>query len=105
MFGCGKRRRSPGKVAFFHVRMDVLRNTGQCAVVDSTVGTSSVGWNAAPSLEGREVGHLLLSQAVAFRTDLLVMGAYGQSKLREWVFGGVTRTVLYEAGLPVLMSR
>jgi nucleotide-binding universal stress UspA family protein len=33
------------------------------------------------------------------------MGAYGHSQLTEWVFGGVTRTVLYEAGLPVLMSR
>jgi nucleotide-binding universal stress UspA family protein len=54
---------------------------------------------------GQEVGHLLLSQAVAFRANLLVMGAYGHSKLREWMFGGVTRTVLYEAGLPVLMSR
>jgi nucleotide-binding universal stress UspA family protein len=47
----------------------------------------------------------LLSQAVEFRADLLIMGAYGHSKLREWMFGGVTRTVLYEAGLPVLMSR
>lgn len=51
------------------------------------------------------VGHLLLSHAVAFHADLLVMGAYGHSTLREWVFGGVTRTFLYEAGLPVLMSR
>ena len=57
------------------------------------------------SSEGQEVGHLLLSQTVAFRADLLVMGAYGHSTLREWMFGGVTRTVLYEAGLPVLMSR
>ena len=54
---------------------------------------------------GQDVGHLLLSQAVAFRADLLVMGAYGHSTLREWMFGGVTRTVLYEADLPVLMSR
>jgi len=57
------------------------------------------------SSEGQDVGHLLLSQAAAFRADLFVMGAYGQSKLREWIFGGVTRTVLYEASLPVLMSR
>lgn len=54
---------------------------------------------------GNDVGQLLLSQATAFRADLLVMGAYGHSTLREWMFGGVTRTVLYEAGLPVLMSR
>jgi nucleotide-binding universal stress UspA family protein len=57
------------------------------------------------SSEGKDVGALLLSQAATFRADLLVMGAYGHSQVREWVFGGVTRTVLYEAGLPVLMSR
>jgi nucleotide-binding universal stress UspA family protein len=54
---------------------------------------------------GEHVGRLLLSQATAFGADLLVMGAYGHTHLREWMFGGVTRTVLYEAGLPVLMSR
>jgi len=54
---------------------------------------------------GEEVGHLLLAQAGAFGADLLVMGAYGHSTLHEWLFGGVTRTVLYAAGLPVLMSR
>jgi nucleotide-binding universal stress UspA family protein len=57
------------------------------------------------SSSGKDVGQLLLSQATAFGADLLVMGAYGHSHLREWMFGGVTRTVLYEAGLPVLMSR
>jgi nucleotide-binding universal stress UspA family protein len=54
---------------------------------------------------GKSVGRLLLSQATAFGADLLVMGAYGHTQLREWMFGGVTRTVLYEADLPVLMSR
>ncbi len=54
---------------------------------------------------GKDVGRLLLSQAAAFRADLVVMGAYGHSYLSEWMFGGVTRTVLREAGLPVLMSR
>jgi nucleotide-binding universal stress UspA family protein len=57
------------------------------------------------SSDGEEVGHLLLSQAAAFRADLVVMGAYGHSQLSEWMFGGVTRTVLREAGVPVLMSR
>jgi nucleotide-binding universal stress UspA family protein len=54
---------------------------------------------------GKDVGRLLLSQAAAFRADLIVMGAYGHSHLSEWMFGGVTRTVLREADLPVLMSR
>jgi nucleotide-binding universal stress UspA family protein len=55
--------------------------------------------------KGEDVGRLLLSQATAFGADLLVMGAYGHSRLRERVFGGVTRTVLTEAALPVLMCR
>lgn len=54
---------------------------------------------------GQDIGGLLLSQAGSFRADLLVMGAYGHSQVREWVFGGVTRTVLYQATIPVLMSR
>ncbi len=54
---------------------------------------------------GKDVGRLLLSQAADFSANLLVMGAYGHSHMREWMFGGVTRTVLYEARLPVLMSR
>jgi nucleotide-binding universal stress UspA family protein len=54
---------------------------------------------------GRDVGQQILSQADAFKADLLVMGAYGHSQVRQWVFGGVTRTVLYEANIPVLMSR
>jgi nucleotide-binding universal stress UspA family protein len=54
---------------------------------------------------GKDVGHFLLSQASAFGADLVVMGAYGHSYLRQWMFGSVTRTVLYEADFPVLMSR
>lgn len=36
--------------------------------------------------------------------DLIVMGAYGHSRLREWVFGGVTRRVLQAAPVCCLMS-
>lgn len=57
------------------------------------------------SSEGQDVGRFLLSRAAAFRADVLVMGAYGHSQVREWMFGSVTRTVLYEASVPVLMSR
>jgi nucleotide-binding universal stress UspA family protein len=54
---------------------------------------------------GEDVGRILLSQAAAFGADLVVVGAYGRSRLSEWMFRGVTRTILREAGLPVLMSR
>jgi nucleotide-binding universal stress UspA family protein len=46
----------------------------------------------------------LLNAAAEKNADLLVMGAYGHSRLRELVTGGVTRTILRSMTLPVLMS-
>jgi nucleotide-binding universal stress UspA family protein len=54
--------------------------------------------------DGRSAGEILLAQAAAHGAGLLVMGAYGHARLRELVFGGVTRHVLHAATLPVLFS-
>jgi nucleotide-binding universal stress UspA family protein len=51
-----------------------------------------------------EVGETLMAEAETFAADLLVMGCYGHSRLREFVFGGATRHVLQHMALPVLMS-
>jgi nucleotide-binding universal stress UspA family protein len=51
-----------------------------------------------------EVGERLLSLAADEAADLLVMGAYGHSRFRESLLGGVTRTVLEAMRLPVLMA-
>lgn len=51
-----------------------------------------------------EVGERLLSVAVDSAADLLVMGAYGHSRFRESILGGVTKTVLEAMTLPVLMA-
>ena len=53
----------------------------------------------------RPVGEQILDEAAADGADMLVMGAYGHSRLREFVLGGVTRSIVQEAGLPVLMAR
>ena len=45
-----------------------------------------------------------LLAAASARAGLLVMGGYGHSRLREWVFGGFTRRVLDDASMPVLMA-
>lgn len=50
------------------------------------------------------VGEAILSFAADGARDLLVMGAYAHSRLRELVLGGVTRTVLARMTLPVLMA-
>ena len=53
---------------------------------------------------GSGAGATLLDAAAAERADLLVMGAYGHSRLREIVLGGATREVLRGARIPVLLS-
>lgn len=50
------------------------------------------------------VGEALLNQISALNADLLVMGGYGHSRLREWVLGGTTRNVLSGMSVPALMS-
>jgi nucleotide-binding universal stress UspA family protein len=57
-------------------------------------------------VEGSEIdpGNTILSQIATEGSDLLVMGAYAHSRLRELVLGGVTRTILEEMTVPVLMA-
>ncbi|MEZ5536012.1 MAG: universal stress protein [Thiolinea sp.] len=52
-----------------------------------------------------EIGDMLLNHIVDTGADMLVAGAYGHSRLREVVLGGVTRSLLGHCGIPVLMSR
>lgn len=50
-----------------------------------------------------EAGAGLLARCTGVRADLLVMGAFGHSRLRERVLGGATRHVLHHAHLPVFL--
>jgi len=49
-------------------------------------------------------GEALLSYAADIGADLIVAGAYGHSRARELVFGGVTRTLIAEMTAPVLLA-
>jgi nucleotide-binding universal stress UspA family protein len=51
-----------------------------------------------------DLGELLLALATDLHADVLVMGCYGHSRVREWILGGVTRSVLRAAKLPLLMA-
>jgi len=55
--------------------------------------------------QGRTVADSLRQHAIDVSADLLVMGAYGHSRLRQRVFGGVTRSMVDEPPLPVLLAR
>ena len=51
-----------------------------------------------------EVSAMLLSRASDYQADLIVMGGYGHSRIREIVLGGATREILKTMTLPTLMS-
>jgi nucleotide-binding universal stress UspA family protein len=51
-----------------------------------------------------DIGSTLVSYAADVSADLIVMGAYGHSRLREIVLGGTTRTILQSMTVPVLMA-
>lgn len=51
-----------------------------------------------------DAGETLMACAKDFGADLIVMGCYGHSRLREFVFGGASRYFLNKASIPVLMS-
>ena len=55
-------------------------------------------------LEGKTTGEVILAQAKAEGCDLLVKGAFTQSRLRQMIFGGATSHILAHADLPVLMA-
>lgn len=58
--------------------------------------------DAAPGR--RSTGETFLAEAMALGCDLLVKGAYTQSRLRQMIFGGATNHILGAATMPVLMA-
>lgn len=54
--------------------------------------------------DGRAIEKALMTAIGVLMPDWMVMGAYGHSRLRQFVFGGVTRTILREARVPVLLA-
>jgi nucleotide-binding universal stress UspA family protein len=52
----------------------------------------------------RRAGEVLLAQAEALDCDLVIKGAYTQSRLRQMIFGGTTQHILTNATVPVLLA-
>ncbi|MDX8526005.1 universal stress protein [Mesorhizobium sp. MSK_1335] len=55
-------------------------------------------------IAGDADGDRLVAFARSIHADLIVSGAYGHSRLREWAFGGVTRSLIRESGISRLLS-
>ena len=80
-----------GTVATADICATLARHSVKCTALNRQ-GTST------------DAGRTLLAVAADRNCDLLVMGCYGHSRLREFVLGGATRTVLASMPIPVLMS-
>jgi len=81
-------------------RTDVERADGLARYL----GWQGVSCEIHPMYPDNQVGAALLSTSHEVGADLLVMGGYGRSRVREMVFGGVTRTVLGQYDLPILLA-
>lgn len=63
----------------------------------------TVGVNQYPS-GGREIGEAISTEAFELGADLVVMGGYTHSRMRELWFGGTTQTMIEQTAIPVLMA-
>ena len=81
---------APHDFAATHLSAALARHGVTCEAVE---GTSD-----------GNIGRTLLNCAIEHRADLLVMGCYGHSRLRELVLGGATRHILTHMTIPVFMS-
>ena len=75
------------------------------AELAATFARHDIGVTAEPMpTADSDAGRALLARVEDVGADLLVMGAYGHSRVREFVFGGATEHVLNNMTVPVLMS-
>jgi nucleotide-binding universal stress UspA family protein len=85
-----------GEIAALDARashvVEMLRRRGIAARAETTVS------------DGTPIADVILSVAADLTADLVVMGAWGHSRLREYVMGGASRGVFAEMTVPVLMS-
>ncbi|OZA19184.1 MAG: universal stress protein UspA [Rhodobacterales bacterium 17-64-5] len=94
-------------------RVTVVTVTGEKALGTSGLATALVaslqrrGYSAGAasiSLAGRPIATALQETALASGADLLAMGGFGHSRLRDFILGGATKGVFADLRLPVLLS-
>ena len=73
-------------------------------IVENLLKSGVVAEAVQVRAHGEPVGEVLQNKAFELRADLLVMGGFGHSRLREFVLGGATRAVLTSITLPILLS-
>ena len=75
---------------------DVARHLGRNGI-DTTTMTAAPG--------RRSIGDAMVDEAATAGADMLLKGAFTNSRLRQMIFGGATRDIINNSVLPVLMAR
>jgi nucleotide-binding universal stress UspA family protein len=81
--------------AHAHLGSEVVRHLGAYGIT-AVVEEADAG--------GRKVGRVLTDHLAAHPADLLVMGAYGHSRFREFLLGGATAHMLHDPATPIFLS-
>jgi nucleotide-binding universal stress UspA family protein len=92
---------SPIEVLSVAARRDSAERS--CALAVDYLGAHRISAQPHPLASERDPGALILKSARRRGARLVVMGAYGQPTLREFVLGSVTRTVLKETTVPLFL--
>ncbi|HEY0845280.1 MAG TPA: universal stress protein, partial [Noviherbaspirillum sp.] len=75
-----------------------------CALILAYLAHQGVAAAVNTVTTKESVGNVLLGAARSENADLMVMGCYGHSPLKETLFGGATRDVLANPALPLFLS-
>lgn len=94
------------KVLVFSVSEEKgLQTTGGTDDLKSFLAAHSIRYEMQNvALKNESIGEAIMRHALEGNADLLVMGAYGHSRFREFVLGGATRSVITDPPLPVFLS-
>jgi len=94
-----------GKISVVTIDSTERRNTIRGTLIAEHLARHQLKVDLNPIVApDSEVANVILSQAADSATDLIVMGAYGHTRFREFILGGATRDMLASMTVPVLMS-
>ena len=82
-----------------------MREDAQDILQKVTAHVSSEGRSLSPQIEQGKAAEVILNSATQANVDLIVMGARGQNRLSELVFGSVSHRVMTHAPCPTLVVK